>query len=73
MHLASLIVLAAAVVAAAAGLLLRRNRRDPLPARLVGAVLAGAGVVVAFTGAIGPAVVLLATGGAMSAQALCAR
>jgi hypothetical protein len=73
MHLASLIVLAAAVVAAVAGLRLRRHRRDPLPAKLVAAVLAVAGVAVALTGAIGPAVVLLATSGAMGAQALCAR
>jgi hypothetical protein len=73
MSLAPLAVLAAAVVAAAAGLRLRRGPRDPLAAKLVAAVLLVAGLVVAVTGAIVPGVVLLATGGAIGAQAVSAR
>jgi hypothetical protein len=73
MNLVPILVLVAAAIAAAVGLVLRRDRHDPLAALLVAPVLGVAAVAAAISGAIVPAVVLLAATGVLVTRVLSVR
>jgi uncharacterized SAM-binding protein YcdF (DUF218 family) len=68
-----LAILCLAVAAVVAGLVLRRDRRDPLPATLLAGALVVAGVVVAVSGTIVPAIVLLAAAAILAQRSLAGR
>jgi hypothetical protein len=70
MSIVAILVLVAAAIAATVGLVLRRDRHDPLAALLVAPVLGVAAVFAAISGAVVPAVVLLAATGVLARRAL---